>query len=107
MEFSLNIRDVKLRWFVCDDSLDCLLYLAYFMEHYQGNVDIDPLFEVNTCFGQLPSFVLLCSPTMTLCTPMVSPSTLLMSPLSPFEWFPPRSPTFDLHRQIYLGSPTF
>ena len=45
---SYNIRDVKLGWTVCDDSFDLRLYLAYFMEHYQGNLDINPLYEVNT-----------------------------------------------------------
>ena len=43
-----KIKDVKLPWTVCEDSLDCGLYLAYFMEQYQGNVDIEPLFEVRT-----------------------------------------------------------
>ena len=32
---------------VYNDKLDFGLYLAYFMEQYQRNVDIEPLFEVN------------------------------------------------------------
>ena len=43
-----KIRDVKLSWTVCDDNLDCGLYLAYFMEQYQGNVDTKSLFKVKT-----------------------------------------------------------
>ena len=41
------IRDIKLPWTVNDDSLDCGIYMAYFMEQYQGTLNIDPLHEVS------------------------------------------------------------
>ena len=33
-------------WTVNDDSLDCGIYMAYFMEQYEGTMNIDPLYEV-------------------------------------------------------------
>lgn len=41
------IKDIKFPWTVNDDSLDCGIYMAYFMEQYQGTLNIDPLHEVS------------------------------------------------------------
>ena len=41
------IRDIKFPWTVNNDSLHCEIYMTYFMEQYQGTLNMDLLHEVS------------------------------------------------------------
>ena len=41
------IRDIKFPLTVNDDSLDCIIYMVYFIEQYKRTLNIDPLHEVS------------------------------------------------------------
>lgn len=42
---TFGVKEMKFDWTINDDSLNCGIYMAYFMEQYQGTINIDPLFK--------------------------------------------------------------